>query len=122
MTLARDSFRGRYPSAHSVFSSLPSYYVSTNWSSLEGFTLSQSLDCQTFLEQPLDSQWIRQALAFLKAFISGTNARHPTTTGTAETDFGGKNTQEQLDYLTILLARLQEAGHGLEEGEYLSTW
>ncbi|KAG9035765.1 hypothetical protein FRB95_010533 [Tulasnella sp. JGI-2019a] len=112
-----DQCRGRYSSAHSIFSSLPSYYVSSKWTSLEGFTLSQSIECRPEAEQPLDTDWVTQAVAFLKTYIADRTA--PTLCKEATTledqGFAGKNVQEQRDYLAGIVKRLQEAGGMLSE-------
>ncbi|KAG8842313.1 hypothetical protein FRB96_005595 [Tulasnella sp. 330] len=122
---ALDHCRERYPSAHSIFSSLPSYYVSSKWTSLEGFTLIQSIECHREAEHEFDQEWIAQAVAFLKAFVVGRAAAFSSSSTTkdgsttlvkdGEAEFAGKNSQEQVHYLGTLVKRLQEAGGMLAE-------
>lgn len=62
------SHRGRFPTAHQTFSSLPAHYTGNKWPPLEAFMLARNLDSHRQLGKLKDKEWLKDALTFLKAW------------------------------------------------------
>ncbi|KAG8779998.1 hypothetical protein FRC12_023598 [Ceratobasidium sp. 428] len=59
--------RDELSDASSIYSDLPSHYIEQHWSVLESYTRTQHLDVDKPSQQRPDEDWVRRALALLKA-------------------------------------------------------
>ncbi|KAG9041581.1 hypothetical protein FS837_012056 [Tulasnella sp. UAMH 9824] len=106
---ALDDARQRHPSAHAVFASLPGHYVAQKWSSLEGFVLLRSMKCYPQLDRPKDKEWVTQAIAFLRAFVSHGDDQDGQAEESSDASFASMFGQEKINFITELVNGLRDA-------------